>query len=98
MHKDFFLHRNSKIEDYEEEENELEDAISLDKTRRIMSKSTKPTMTGRLTNESRYFGLTQDALDTKSINNDGQPVNLQMYKIDRKLMQAKAKRDNIIKT
>jgi hypothetical protein len=36
---DIFLQRRSKIEDYEDDDIDLEDAVSMERTRKVMSKS-----------------------------------------------------------
>ena len=84
---DIFLRKN-RNDDYEENEQEYEDAISIERTRRggALSKSMKPTMTQRMGLDSRggYNNLGFDV----STNNDGDMIRLEMDNIVRKIEQA----------
>lgn len=80
---DVFIQRNSKIEDYEDDDGEFDDAISLEKTQRRkggLSKSQKNY--SRLHSDSRYAIPPQtDERD----ENDSETIRLKMFNIEKKL-------------
>ena len=84
---DIFLRKN-RIDDYEENEQEFEDAVSIERGARRgggLSKSMKPTMTHRIGLDSR--GYNNPSFDV-STNNDGDMIRLEMDNISRKIEQA----------
>ena len=91
LHDQFFQKR-SRLDDYDDDDGDLDEAISFDKTNRkktigqLMNKTQKHT-NSRYMSESRYAGA-QSEYDRRNATAENENVRLQMYGIEKKLANA----------